>query len=159
MPGEADLGRCRNNLRVWWPLAGLLVAAFIPFLCLADVQRTGLTLDERVASQKAIEQVYWNHRIWPKENRGPKPPLSALLSDAAIRSRVQDTLRKSNALEKYWHRPVTAAQLQAEMNRMAASTLDPQLLRELIAALGNDPRVVAVILGRQHLVDPVIRSW
>ena len=27
-----------------------------------------LTIEDRVAAQRAIEQVYWNHRIWPKEN-------------------------------------------------------------------------------------------
>src|SRR4029077_198997 len=30
-------------------------------------QRT-LTLQERVSYQRAIEEVYWRHRIWPKEN-------------------------------------------------------------------------------------------
>ena len=27
----------------------------------------GLTFAERVAYQRAIEEVYWRHRIWPKE--------------------------------------------------------------------------------------------
>ena len=33
-------------------------------------QRT-LTFAERVAYQRAVEDVYWRHRIWPKE--GPMP--------------------------------------------------------------------------------------
>ena len=32
-----------------------------------------LTFADRVAYQRAIEDVYWQHRIWPKENAGPKP--------------------------------------------------------------------------------------
>jgi hypothetical protein len=33
----------------------------------------GLTFAERLAYQRAIEEVYWRHRIWPKERPDPKP--------------------------------------------------------------------------------------
>ena len=38
-------------------------------------QRT-LTFDARVAYQRAADEVYWQHRIWPKENPGSKPSLA-----------------------------------------------------------------------------------
>ncbi len=41
-----------------------------------SLQRT-LTFAERIAYQRAIEDVYWRHRIWPKENSKPKPSLDA----------------------------------------------------------------------------------
>lgn len=44
----------------------------------------GLTLEQRVEAQRSIEQVYWNHRIWPQENPGPKPPLSAVMPDEKL---------------------------------------------------------------------------
>jgi hypothetical protein len=112
-----------------------------------------LTLDDRVAAQKAIEQVYWNHRIWPKENPGPKPPLAAVLSDTAIRARVEDDLAKSKALEIYWQRPITNGQLQAELERMAKGSHDPATLREIFAALGDDPVLIAEMLARPTLTD------
>ena len=118
-----------------------------------------LTLDDRVAAQKAIEQVYWNHRIWPKENPGPKPPLSAVLSDTAIRARVEDDLAKSTALEIYWQRPIAIDQLQAELGRMAKGSHDPATLREIFAALGDDPTLIAETLARPALADRLIRSW
>lgn len=31
-----------------------------------------LTFADRVAYQRAIEDVYWQHRIWPKANAGPQ---------------------------------------------------------------------------------------
>ena len=34
-------------------------------------QAKTLSFAERVAYQRAIEEVYWRHRIWPKE--GPDP--------------------------------------------------------------------------------------
>jgi hypothetical protein len=118
-----------------------------------------ITFEERVAAQRAIEQVYWKHRIWPQENPGPKPPLSAVLSDAAIRARVEGYLRESNALERYWQRPITASALQAELDRMVKSSRDPELLRELFAALGDDPALIAETVARQTLADRLVRNW
>src|SRR5690348_11623808 len=45
---------------------------------------TTLTFSERVAYQRAIEEVYWRHRIWPKENPGSKPPLEAVMTQAQL---------------------------------------------------------------------------
>jgi putative metal-binding protein len=147
-------------------LVGLLICAVLPALCVADpaprrsiAGPRSLSLEDRISAQRAIEQVYWNHRIWPKENPGPKPALSTVLPDSALRTKVEDALRKSNALEKYWHRPITAEQLQAELDRMAAHTREPQVLREMFAALGNDPRLIGETLVRQALADRLIRNW
>ena len=126
---------------------------------LSTVQARELTFEDRVKAQKAIEQVYWDHRIWPKENREAKPPLSAVLSDAQIRARVEDYLKKSNVLAETWSRPITAAQLQAEMERMAAQTKAPDVLRELFAALNNDPVLIAETLARQTLAHRLIHNW
>ena len=48
-------------------------------------------------------------------------------------------LLQSQALEGYWQRSLTAEQLQAEMERMAKHTNQPDVLREIFAALGNEP--------------------
>src|SRR5947207_3441375 len=40
-----------------------------------DEDNRTLTFADRVTYQRAIEEVYWQHRIWPKANAGPKPPL------------------------------------------------------------------------------------
>src|ERR1700724_1379870 len=45
-------------------------------------QRTMLTLADRVAYQRAIEEVYWRHRIWPKERPDPKPSLDQVMPSA-----------------------------------------------------------------------------
>src|SRR5438876_11170208 len=78
-----------------------------------------LSFAERVAYQTAIEDVYWRHRIWPDTNHGPKPALDKVMSQADIEKKVTGYLRKSQVLEDYWQRPITADQLQAEMERMA----------------------------------------
>jgi hypothetical protein len=41
-------------------------------------QPRAFSFAERVAYQRAIEDVYWRHRIWPKENPDPKPSLDGV---------------------------------------------------------------------------------
>jgi N-acetylneuraminic acid mutarotase len=117
-----------------------------------QTQRT-LTFAERVAYQRAIEEVYWRHRIWPKQNAKPKPSLDEVMSAQQTEKKVQDYLRDSQALESYWHRPIAPDQLQAEMERMAGNTKQPDVLRELFEALGNDPFVIAECLARPVLTE------
>ncbi len=118
-----------------------------------------LTFAQRVAYQRAIEEVYWRHRIWPKENARPKPSLDAVTTQGGLEKKVRDYLRKSQALEDYWQRPITAEQLQAEMDRMAGHTQQPAVLRELFAALGDDPFVIAECLARPALAERLLSNW
>src|SRR5438874_1471871 len=124
----------------------------------AHAQRT-LTFAQRVAYQRAIEDVYWLHRIWPKERPDPKPSLDAVMSQAQLEKKVADYVRKSQALADYWQRPITADQLQAEMDRMAQHTKQPEVLREFFEALGNDPFVIAECLARPALAERLLRNW
>src|SRR5215469_2952930 len=115
-------------------------------------QRT-LTFADRVAYQRAIEEVYWCHRIWPKERPDPKPSLDAVIPRAELEKKVAAYVRNSQALADYCHRPITTEQLQAEMDRMAQHTKQPGVLRELFAALGNDPFVIAECLAKPVLAE------
>src|SRR5205823_4985728 len=122
-------------------------------------QRTVLTLANRVAYQRAIEEVYWRHRIWPKERPDPKPSLDEVMPSAQLEKKVQDYLRNSEALEDYWQQPLTAEQLQAEMERMAQHTKQPEVLHELFNALDNDPFVIAECLARPALSERLLRNF
>src|SRR5262249_11965963 len=119
------------------------------------VSRT-LTFADRIAYQHAIEEVYWRHRIWPKENSKPKPSLDEGMSAQQIEKKVEDYLRDSQALEDYWQRPITPDQLQAEIERIASHTKQPGVLREIFAALGNDPFVIAECLARPVLAERLL---
>src|SRR5437868_6532604 len=136
-------------------ITGTLLAFFGPEAPSNLSQRT-LTFAERVAYQRAIEEVYWRHRIWPKERPDPKPSLDEVMSQAQIEKKVEDYLRDSQALEDYWQRPITPDQLQAEMERIAGHTKQPGVLREIFAALGNDPFVIAECLARQVLAHRLV---
>src|SRR5262245_614935 len=135
--------------------AGTLLAFLRPQSPETPSQRT-LTFAERVAYQRAIEDIYWRHRIWPKERPDPKPSLDAVMSQVQLEKKVADYLRKSQALTDYWQRPLTAEQLQAEMERMAQHTNQPEVLRELFEALGNDPFVIAECLAKPVLAERLV---
>ena len=126
---------------------------------ISDPAAGELTFAQRIAYQRAIDEVYWRHRIWPKERPDPKPALDRVMSRADLEKKVTDYLRKSQALEDYWQRPITAEQLQAEMDRMAKRTKQPEVLRELFAALGDDPFVVAECLARPVLAERLLTNW
>ncbi len=130
-------------------------ATFGPEATKEGSQRT-LTFAERVAYQRTVEEVYWRHRIWPKENPRPKPSLDEVMSQGQIEQKVEEYLRNSQLLTDQWQKSITPDQLQAEMDRMASHTRQPDLLRELFAALGNDPFIVAECLARPLLSERLV---
>src|SRR5438128_10113931 len=136
-------------------LAGARLAFFRPE-AQTNVSHRTLTFAERVAYQRALEGVYWRHRIWPRsrgERPDPKPSLDEVMSAQQIEKKVEDYLHDSQALEDYWQKPIAADQLQSEMERMAQHTKQPKVLRELFQALGNDPFVIAECLARPVLTE------
>jgi hypothetical protein len=138
-------------------LTGTLLAYFRPDVP-ANVSQRALTFAERVAYQRAIEEVYWRHRIWPKERPDPKLSLDAVMSQAQLEKKVGNYLRDSQLLADQWQRSITAEQLQAEMERMASQTRQPEVLRELFAALDNDPFTIAECLARPALAEHLVTN-
>jgi N-acetylneuraminic acid mutarotase len=136
-------------------LSGALLAFVRPGALIQALPRK-MTFAERVAYQQAIEDVYWRHRIWPKERPDPKPSLDVVMTQAQIEKKVADYLRKSQALEDQWQRPLSAEQLQAAMDRMAKQTRQPEVLHELFEALGNDAFVIAECLARPVLTERLV---
>lgn len=121
-------------------------------------QRVALTFVDRVRYQRAIEEVYWSHRIWPAESSQPKPSLDQVMSREQIEINVKEYLRDVALLQGYWNQAVTPGQLQAEMERMARNTKKPEVLREIFDALGNDPHVIAECVARPLLSGGLVRQ-
>ena len=138
-------------------LVGMLVSLYLVGAS-AIVARQPLTYQERVKAQEAIERVYYTHRIWPKENREPKPPFEKMVAKAEIEAKVTDYLKKCEALDRLWQKPIQPEQLQAEMDRMVKGTRDPAMLKELFSALNDDPALIAECLARPLLADRLIHN-
>src|SRR5947207_3114463 len=135
--------------------SGTLPVSFYPEVAEKVSHRT-LTFAERVAYQYAIEEVYWRHRIWPKENSKPKPSLDDVIPAQQIEKKVEDYLRDSQTLEAYRQKQIAPEQLQAEMERMARHTKQPEVLRELFEALGKNPSVIAECMARPVLAERLV---
>src|SRR5712692_10131936 len=105
----------------------------------AQQQRTTLTLADRVAYQRAIEEVYWLHRIWPKERPDPKPSLDAVMSQAQLEKKVAGYLRDSLVLEDNWQKPITAEQLQAKWTEWPGRRNSPKFCGNCLRRSGTIP--------------------
>src|SRR5207237_2661508 len=101
-----------------------LAASFI-FLSPLLLAAGSLSLEDRINAQAAIERVYYNHRIWPKENPNPKPPFEQVVSRNALQTRVNLYLKESALLDQFWQRPISSSQLQQEINRFTLETKAP----------------------------------
>ena len=145
----------------------LLLGLLLPIVTDAAAPASGwvrglpspVSLEARVLHQRAIEEVLWQNRLWPAENPNPKPALETVMPLSVIQAKVEDSLRLSNALEQFWGEPITGAQLQAEMERQARDTKQPELLRQLWAALGDDPHLIAEMLARPALAERLASNW
>ena len=73
----------RACLKVATALALILVGCTM----IARAGGDSLSFEDRVRCQRAVEEVYWRHRIWPAANPGPKPALDEVLPDAMLRQR------------------------------------------------------------------------
>jgi len=152
------IGKAKSAFHLPGTSSGLSRPAVATSMMQLATHTKALTFADRVAYQRAIEEVYWQHRSWPDANGGAKPPLDKVMSQAQIEKKVENYLRDSQALENYWQKPITPDQLQAEMDRMARHTKQPGVLREIFAALGNDPYVIAECLARPALADRLARN-
>ena len=81
------------------------------------------------------------------------------MSQAQLEKKVENYLRNSQELENQWQGPLTAGQLQVEMERMAQHNKHPEVLRELFEALGNDPVIIAECVARPALVERLMAKF
>jgi len=156
MNSYSFFGRRAGRLMI---LALLTLALPVVAVNAAGLDPADLTLDDRLSCQAAIETVYWDHRLWPAENPDPKPAYDEVVSQEDVRAKVEDTLRRSNALAGVWSQEITGTMLQAEIERMAVQTQQPEILAELWSALDDDPALVAECLARPALANRLLRNF
>jgi N-acetylneuraminic acid mutarotase len=169
MQNNSPSGYCFPNPRLLFSFTICSVSVFLAMVAFAgitlprssnaDLLNRTLTFEQRVDYQRKIEEVYWRHRIWPKERTDSKPTLETVMSRRQIENKVRDHLRNTRVLEDYWQQPISSQQLQAEMEGMAQHTKDPEMLRELFETLGNDPFIIAECLARPALSERLVKEF
>jgi N-acetylneuraminic acid mutarotase len=143
--------RQEENMRA----RGLIVAALVipAWLSLSvDAVARDLTIAERVEAQDAIDRVYYAHQLGASrrfEEAFPRPMLE---------EKVRAYLRQTVALESLWQERITAEMLRGELDRVTRDTRMPDRLREIFAALRDDPFVIQECLLRPLLVERLARE-
>lgn len=141
------------------------LAFFIPLVLLVNAAlpmqvshaAPALSLGQRVTYQRVLDAITWQHTVFASDVS--KPSLSEVIPAEISQRKVEDSLRQSNALAALWSRPLTAEQLQAEMQRIAQRTRQPDLLRQQWQALQNDPQLIAELQIRPLLAERLLRNW
>lgn len=112
-----------------------------------------LTFRDRVAAQRAIDRLEYQHRI------GTRRPFEEAVPEEITERRVLESLRRSAALENVWRTRVSRAMLDAELRRMARRTWFPDRLRAVEEALGGDPLLLRECLARPVLVERLVQGF
>ncbi|OGF60100.1 MAG: hypothetical protein A2Y62_16795 [Candidatus Fischerbacteria bacterium RBG_13_37_8] len=115
-------------------------------------------MEQRIACQAAIEKVYYEHRIWPQQNEKLKPAFESMITKELLQSKVENYLKKTNALKEHWNEEITGQKLQNEIKRISMNTKNPQMLKQLWTVLNNDPRLIAECLARPLVVERRMNS-
>ena len=111
---------------------------------------SGLPVTERLRAYTALERVYYQHRIWPKDNKSAKPAFEVMAPRAELERGLAEQLHKAEALNRWWGLAPTETELTAEVARIERNSHDKATLHELYGALGNDPRLI-----REALAKPI----
>jgi hypothetical protein len=133
-------------------LAAVFLLAIRPSIASESRQRN-LTFEDRVKAQGSIERVYYRHQ------EGATKPFEQAVPRSVLERKVRAYLKQSVALDYIWKTPVTAEALHRELERMTRDTQMADRLRELFAALGDDPFVIEECLARATLVDRLTRNF
>ena len=104
------------------------------------------------ADRLAVERVYHNHRL------GTKPPFEQALSPALIEQSVKQDLHKEAVLKKVYGVDITPTMVEAEVQRIDATTRAPEVLAELKAELGNARARFARTVARPIVVERTLRA-
>ena len=110
-------------------LAALIVGCFFTFATVASAASIGALVDDKLA----VERVYY------AKQKDAKQPFEQAVPRSAIEKRVQQEVLKERVLQRAYGVSVSAEQVQAEVERIRRSSLNPQMLREIQEALANSP--------------------
>src|SRR5215813_9507184 len=118
-------------------LAGVAAVVFV-----SGAGARGLSFEDRVKAQEAIERVYYSHQI------GATKPFEEAVPRPRLEEKVVKYLRESAALEELWGRPILADALHREVQRLSTNSRMPTRLQEIYGALRNDPLMISECLAR-----------
>src|SRR5262245_35099146 len=116
------------------------------------VSATAGDLAALCSDRAAIERVYYNHRL------GQKPAFEQSMPRALIERLVKEEQHKEGVVRQVYGVKVEAGMVEAEVQRIGATTRAPEILAELKDALGNDASRFACVVARPIVVERLLRQ-
>ncbi len=146
-----------SALRISIPF--VLICSLGPAALAAPAAVPTLDLSTRAQLMRSVEGARHDFRTWPAANGATRPSLEAIAPEGLFEQRADEAIRKSAALAELWGRPIRGEQLQAELERMARQSRQPERLAAYFETLGNDAYLAAEVLARPVLADRLLREW
>lgn len=109
-------------------------------------------LAPRWADRAAVERIYHEHRT------GTKPAFETAMPAALVEKLVRDDGKREAVLERVYGVRITGPMVDAEVQRINATTRAPEMLAEINAALGNDPARFAEVFAKPIVVERTLRA-
>jgi putative metal-binding protein/HYR domain-containing protein len=141
----------RANIRRLAPATTLFLVGLLAPTGRANAR--GLSFEERVKAQEAIERVYYSHQI------GARKPFEDAVPRGLLEGKVRTYLQQTLALERIWQTPLTPDALERELRRIVRSSHSPGRLREVFQALGHDQFLIEECFVRPVLVNRLARGF
>ena len=118
----------------------------------AQTQAASPAFAECVEAQRAIERVYFSHRI------GSRRLFDAAVPAQVLEDKVRASFQLSEILDKRWGVRLTAEDAAAELERIVRHTRFPSRLEEIFQALGHDARLLRECFARPVLAQRLARE-
>ena len=133
------------------PTATIVIAGVLFCLPFSPALRA-MDPEKPCADRAAIERVYHQHRT------GTEPPFEEAMPPALLARLVSEDGKKEALLARAYGATITDAMVNAEVERINATTRAPEMLAEIKAALGNDPVRFARAMARPLVVERALRA-
>lgn len=107
---------------------------------------------DAIADRRAVEEVYYKHRL------GTKPPFAETMPPKLLAELVQRESHREWVLKSAYGVEIQAAQVEAEVKRIESTSKAPEVLAEIQAALGGDRARFAATVARPIVVERMLRA-
>ncbi|MEJ5166305.1 MAG: hypothetical protein WHV67_04685, partial [Thermoanaerobaculia bacterium] len=131
-----------------------------PFLVfLIPLNFFSFNLNERIFYQKKIEEVFYKNRVWPKENKKPKPAFDEVINEEKIKEKVLNFLKKEQTLKTFFKKEIKTQDMEEELKRIMKNTKDPEMLKEIFSALKNNKYLIFECLIKPIMVERFFENY
>lgn len=116
----------------------------------------GADLRTLLQCHEVLADLEWSWRVAPEPGQ-PMPARESVLPTSAIQMQIDQARRAETALWEMYGVSLDEKTIQAELNRIAAATREPERLAEVFARLGQNAEVIGNCFVRRDLARRLLQ--